>query len=69
VEQRKMLWRGQRRVTPPQLLPKGAWLEALERLMPAASEEQTGDTIKGVGASSGEVTAPARVLGGPEDFG
>src|SRR5215208_6439011 len=69
VEQRKMLWRGQRRVTPPQLLPKGAWLEALERLMLAASEEQTGDTIKGVGASSGEVTAPARVLGGPEDFG
>jgi rifampicin phosphotransferase len=69
VEQRKMLWRGQRRVTPPQLLPKGAWFEALERLMPAASEEQTGDTIKGVGASSGEVTAPARVLGGPEDFG
>jgi LPXTG-motif cell wall-anchored protein len=69
VEQRKMLWRGQRRVRPPQLLPKGAWFEALERLMPAASEEQTGDTIKGVGASSGEVTAPARVLGGPEDFG
>jgi pyruvate,water dikinase len=37
--------------------------------MPAVSEEQTGDTIKGVGASAGQVTAPARVLGGPEDFG
>jgi rifampicin phosphotransferase len=69
VEQRKMLWWGQRRVTPPQLLPRGTWLEVFERLMPAASEEQTGDTIKGVAASGGQVTAPARVLSGPEDFG
>jgi phosphohistidine swiveling domain-containing protein len=69
VEQRKMLWRGQRRVTPPQLLPKGAWFKVLESLMPARSEEQTGDTIKGVAASGGQVTAPARVLSGPEDFG
>src|SRR5215204_6113050 len=69
VEQRKMLWRGQRQVTPPQLLPRGTWLKFFERLMPAASEEQTGDTINGVAASSGQVTAPARVLSGPEDFG
>src|SRR5215204_2084116 len=69
VEQRKMLWRGQRRVTPPQLLPKDSWFMVIEGLMPARSEEQTGDTIKGVGASGGQVTAPARVLSGPEDFG
>jgi pyruvate,water dikinase len=25
VEQRKQLWRGERRATPPQLLPKGGW--------------------------------------------
>src|ERR671911_760800 len=68
VEQRRMLWRGQRRVTPLQLLPENAWLEAFEGFMPAASEEQTGDTIKGVAASGGQVTAPARVLGGPGDF-
>jgi phosphohistidine swiveling domain-containing protein len=68
VEQRKMLWRGQRRVTPPQLLPRGTWLKVFEGLMPAASEEQTGDTINGVAASGGQVTAPARVLSGPEDF-
>ena len=37
--------------------------------MPAASEEQTGDVIKGIGGSAGTVTAPARVLGGPQDFG
>src|SRR5918995_3886149 len=69
VEHRKMLWRGQRRVTPPQLLPKGSWVEVFRRWMPAVSEEQTGDTIKGVAASAGQVTAPARVLGGPEDLG
>jgi phosphohistidine swiveling domain-containing protein len=69
VEDRKMIWRGQRQVTPPQLLPKGAWFTAMEGLMPAASEEQTGDTIKGTPGSAGQVTASARVLGGPEDFG
>ena len=69
VEQRKMLWRGQRRVTPPQLLPKHSWFKVFERLMPAASEDQTGDTIKGIAASGGQVTAAARVLGGPSDFG
>jgi rifampicin phosphotransferase len=68
VEQRKMLWRGQRRVTPPQLLPKASWFMVFERLMPAASGEQTGDTIKGIAASGGQVTAAARVLGGPGDF-
>jgi pyruvate,water dikinase len=37
--------------------------------MPAASEEQTGDLIKGIAGSAGTITAPARVLGGPQDFG
>jgi phosphohistidine swiveling domain-containing protein len=69
VEQRKELWRGQLRATPPQLLPKGGWGDAFRRWMPAASEEQTGDLIKGIGGSMGTVTAPARVLGGPQDFG
>jgi phosphohistidine swiveling domain-containing protein len=69
VEQRKDLWRGQLRATPPQLLPKGGWGDAFRRWMPAASEEQTGDVIKGIGGSMGTVTAPARVLGGPQDFG
>jgi phosphohistidine swiveling domain-containing protein len=69
VEQRKELWRGQRRATPPQLLPKGGWGDAFRRWMPAASEEQTGDVIKGIGGSMGTITAPARVLAGPQDFG
>jgi rifampicin phosphotransferase len=69
VEQRKQVWRGQRRATPPQLLPKGGWGDMFRNWMPAASEEQTGDLIKGTGASAGTITAPARVLGGPQDFG
>jgi len=69
VEQRKQLWRGERRATPPQLLPKGGWGDMFRNWMPAASEEQTGDVIKGIAGSAGTITAPARVLGGPEDFG
>jgi pyruvate,water dikinase len=69
VEERKILWRGQRRATPPQLLPRESWFKVLEGLMPAASDEQAGDTIRGVGASQGRITAPASVLHGPEDFG
>ncbi len=42
---------------------------AFGSMMPAGSQHQSGDAIKGVGASSGRVTAPARVLAGPQDFG
>jgi phosphohistidine swiveling domain-containing protein len=70
VERRKEIWRGQRRATPPQLLPKNAaWHRLFDSMMPAASEEQTGAVIKGMGASGGQVTAAARVLGGPTEFG
>ena len=69
VAQRKEIWRGQRRATPPQTLPKGTWMDRFEAFLPAASTEQTGNVLKGTGASAGHVTAPARVLGGPADFG
>jgi phosphohistidine swiveling domain-containing protein len=69
VVQRKQVWRGQLRATPPQLLPKGGWGDIFRKWMPAASEEQTGNVIKGIAGSMGTVTAPARVLGGPQDFG
>jgi pyruvate,water dikinase len=69
VEQRKMLWRGQRKAAAPQILPESRWADrAFGKMMPAGSQDQRGDTISGVGASSGQVTAPARLLGGPEDF-
>ncbi|MGO4857626.1 PEP/pyruvate-binding domain-containing protein [Arthrobacter sp. 2MCAF14] len=70
VEERKMLWRGQAKAAAPQLLPETRWMKrTFESMMPARSQDQPGDVIKGVGASAGRVSAPARVLGGPQDFG
>jgi pyruvate,water dikinase len=69
VEERKMLWRGRAKAAAPQLLPESKWMERVfGSMMPARSQAQPGDTIKGTGASSGRVTAPARVLAGPQDF-
>lgn len=70
VEERRMLWRGQAKATAPQMLPQKPWMEkAFGSMMPAGPQHQPGDVIKGAGASSGRVTAAARVLRGPEDFG
>jgi phosphohistidine swiveling domain-containing protein len=69
VAQRKMLWRGQRKAAAPQMLPESRWADrAFGKMMPAGSQQQRGDRISGTGASSGQVTAPARLLAGPEDF-
>lgn len=69
VEERKMLWRGQAKAAAPQLLPESRWMErAFGSMMPAGPPGQTGEVIKGAGASPGQVTAPARVLNGPQDF-
>jgi pyruvate,water dikinase len=69
VEQRKMLWRGQRKSAAPQLLPESRWMErAFGSMMPARTLQKAGDVITGVGASSGQVSAPARLLHGPDDF-
>ncbi|MGF9648673.1 PEP/pyruvate-binding domain-containing protein [Pseudarthrobacter oxydans] len=70
VEERRMLWRGWVKAAAPQMLPESRWMErAFGSMMPAGSQHQRGDVIKGVGASSGRVSAPARVLAGPQDFG
>jgi pyruvate,water dikinase len=69
VEERRALWRGQRRVTPPQVLPRGGWWEkSVSRWLPATTVEQTGAVLRGTGASAGQVTATARVLAAPADF-
>lgn len=70
ISQRKMLWRGQRTAVAPQMLPDRVWMHRwLGWAMPAGDQQQAGATITGVAASSGQVTAPARVLAGPEQFG
>ena len=69
VAQRRAVWRGQRLVTPPQVLPQGSWWEkAFARWLPASAGEQTGPVLRGIGASAGQVTGTARVLAGPADF-
>ncbi|MDN5724663.1 MAG: phosphoenolpyruvate synthase [Propionibacteriales bacterium] len=69
IEERRIQWRGQGLVTPPALLPARSVWRIFDRWMPSASADQTGDVIKGIGGSGGTVTAPARVLHGPGDFG
>jgi phosphohistidine swiveling domain-containing protein len=71
VHERKALWRAQKLATPPNLLPEGRRFMGvdLQRWMPARSGVPEGDVIEGVGASPGTVTARARVLGSPDDFG
>ena len=69
IARRKALWRGQYRVTPPQMLPEATWMRVFDNMMPATMADQSGDVLTGIGASAGRVTAPARVLGGPQEFG
>lgn len=70
VVERKAIWRGQRLVTPPSWLPaSGVWYAMFRRFLPSNETEQTGPTLKGLGASAGRATGPARLLLGPEDFG
>lgn len=69
VEERRMLWRGQAKATAPQILPERRWMDkAFGSMMPAGPQQQADGVIKGAGASSGRVTAPVRVLRGPQDF-
>ncbi len=64
VECRRARWDAMRHITPPTTLPRISWMA---RFFP--SNESSGPTIKGFGASAGKVTARACVMLGPEDFG
>ena len=71
VAERRSTWRVYKRATPPQQLPAKGRVMGIktDAFMAVDADEQTGDTLKGVAASPGQITAPARVLLGPEDFG
>ncbi|MBM3126637.1 MAG: phosphoenolpyruvate synthase, partial [Chloroflexi bacterium] len=59
-------WREQMKLIPPAVLPeKSSWT----RLFPWSKVDVSGNIIKGLGASTGQVTATARLLFSPEDFG
>jgi phosphohistidine swiveling domain-containing protein len=70
VQQRKDLWQARKQaIPPPQLPPKAKYLGMdWEQFLSGGSGVDEGDLIHGVGASPGQVTAPARVLHGPQDF-
>jgi len=56
-------------VPPPMLPPRKKYMGVdMATFTPATAESQTGNTLKGIGASAGRVTAPACVLADQEDF-
>ena len=71
IEPRKMYCQELKRLTPPPTLPPRKKFMGIDMaaFTPAAAESQAGGTLKGVAASAGKVTAPARVIRNSEDFG
>jgi pyruvate,water dikinase len=68
IDDRKAEWKARLKINPPFVLPEKSGLIKLVAGKDAAQEN--GRTVlTGVGTSEGIVTAPARVLFGPEDFG
>ncbi len=68
IAKRKEVARGQRLAAPPQYLPKNRAMDAFEWMYPAKEGIAKGGVLTGTAGSGGVVTAPARVLAGPEDF-
>jgi pyruvate,water dikinase len=64
VADRKVKLEAMKHIIPPNTLPQKTWMARFY-----ADNEQSGGTIKGLGASTGKVTARACVMLGPEDFG
>ncbi len=72
VVERRATWERERRVTPPVVFPikGGARFFGIDwsRWMPAQTDQEMGDTIRGIGASPGRVSGVARVISGPVEF-
>jgi pyruvate,water dikinase len=71
IQERTAFARAAKRVTPPPMLPpskKKVMGFSVEGVVAADESSHTGNTIKGMGTSAGQVTAPACVLHGPGDF-
>jgi pyruvate,water dikinase len=70
VDARRAFLKRAAHVTPPPTIPPKKRIMGIKTdVFAAVSEEaQSGDTLRGVPASPGNVTAPACVLLGPEDF-
>lgn len=70
VESRRQFMDKAAQVTPPPTIPPRKRIMGIKTdVFAAVSEDaQSGNTLRGVPTSPGKVTAPARVLLGPEDF-
>jgi phosphohistidine swiveling domain-containing protein len=70
VLQRKASWRAARRVAPPMMLPQLKLFGVdIAKMKSGRARGKDGGAIKGVAASPGQVTAPASVVHGPDEFG
>ncbi len=72
VSERRSIWELERKVTPPSSLPLKTPARFLgfdfRGMLPANTEQQEGNVIKGIGASPGRIEGIARVLHGPDEF-
>ena len=70
VEERKAFNARASRSAPPPMMPMKKRIMGFktEIFVAPAEEAQVGAVLKGVAASAGKVTGPARILRGPEDF-
>jgi pyruvate,water dikinase len=65
IAERKAAWHEQLKLVPPAMLPeKSFWAKILPW-----NRNATGNVLTGVASSAGKVTATARLLFGPGDFG
>jgi rifampicin phosphotransferase len=72
VAERRATWVSERALTPPVALPLkgGARFLGIDwsSMMPARTNQPEGNMLKGIAASPGHVTGPARVISGPDEF-
>jgi len=70
IVERKVLHAQLKQITPPPMMPVKERIMGIKTdvFVAHSADAQTGNILKGVAASPGRVTAPARVLYDPDDF-
>jgi rifampicin phosphotransferase len=72
IAERHAIWERKRKLTPPAALPIKGGASFLgfdfSNMLPARLDQPEGDVLKGIAASPGSVTGPARVIHSPEEF-